>query len=106
MHNVGTLPRDARDPAGPTVATEFLASSISSGGDGAPVTPTIQAYLDGDNPNLRLANHQRGYQILRFGKEAMIADVKVLDQVQAPGGRLSTLTRFAVTPDRPQLQDH
>jgi len=30
-----------------------------------------------------------------------VTDVKVMDKVQAPGGRLSTLARFAVTPDAP-----
>ena len=104
MHNVGTVPRYSEDPSGPSVATEFLASSISSGGDGAPVTPTIQAYLDGENPNLKLANHQRGYQLLNFSRGSMVADIRVLDQVQAPGGRQSSLARFAVTPDMPRIQ--
>lgn len=103
MHNVGSVPRDSQDPSGPSIATEFLASSISSGGDGAPITPTIQAYLDGDNPNLQLANHQRGYQLLTFGREAMFADIKVIDRVQTPGGNASSLAKFAVTPDEPRL---
>ncbi|BAK67677.1 alkaline phosphatase [Sphingobium sp. SYK-6] len=98
MHNVGTVPMRDDEPDGPAAAVEFMASSISSEGDGAPVTPAIQAYLDGRNPNLVLANHQRGYD--RFDIEPALwrTDVKVIDQVQKPGGSAHTLARFAVAP--------
>lgn len=101
MHNVGTVPLRDDEPDGPAVATEFLASSITSNGDGAPVTAAIRSYLDGRNPNLLLANHQRGYQTFEVTPSEWRTDVKVLDKVQAPGGRLSTLARFTLTPDGP-----
>ena len=98
MHNVGTVPIRDDEPDGPAAATEFLVSSISSGGDGAPVTPGIQAYLDGDNPNMALANFQRGYDTFDITPSEWRTDVKVMDRVQSPGGALSTLARFAVDP--------
>ena len=103
MHNVGTVPLRDDEPDGPAAATEFLASSISSGGDGAPITPSIQAYLDGDNPNLDLANHQRGYDLFEIRPDMWRTDVKVMDQVQAPGGTASLLQRYVVEPLRAKL---
>ncbi len=35
--------------------------------------------------------------------EVVETDIKVMDKVQSPDGRLSTLARFAVTPDAPGL---
>ncbi len=96
MHNIGSVPFRDDEPDGPAAAIEFMASSISSGGDGAAVTPAIQTYLDGRNANLALANHQRGYQIFDINPAEWVADVKVMDRVQTPGGQCSSLTRFAV----------
>lgn len=104
MHNVGTIPLRDAEPEGPAAAVEFLASSISSEGDGAPLTPAIQAYLDGTNPHLALANHQRGYDVFDIGPKSWHTDVKVIDQVQAPAGKVSTLARFAVDTESSALQ--
>jgi alkaline phosphatase D len=96
MHNVGTIPVRDDEPDGPSAAVEFLASSISSEGDGAATTPAIQAYLDGANPNLALANHQRGYDLFHVTPDLWQADIKVMDRVQKPDGALRGLARFAV----------
>lgn len=32
-----------------------------------------------------------------------LTDLKVVDRVQSPGGRISALARFSVTPDAPDL---
>lgn len=96
MHNIGAVPFRDDEPDGPAAAIEFMATSISSGGDGAATTPATQAYLDARNPNLALINHQRGYQVFNIGATEWVTDVKVMDQVQKPGGRIGALTRFAV----------
>lgn len=101
VHNVGTVPLREEALDGPAAATEFLASSISSGGDGAAQSEGTLSYAD--SPNLALANAQRGYQTFDITPKDWRTDVKVLDRVQAPGGALSTLARFTVTPDRPVL---
>lgn len=103
VHNVGTVPLRDDEPDGPQAATEFLCSSISSGGDGAAVTPGVRTYLDAANPNMALMNYQRGYQTFDITPSEWRTDVKVMDRVQAPGGALSTLARFAVAPDEPRL---
>lgn len=102
IHNVGVVPIRDRDLDGPAAATEFLGTSISSGGDGTADSPTRQAYLR-NNPHFALMNQQRGYQLFDISPGEWRTDVKVLDRVQSPGGTLSTLARFVVTPDRPKL---
>jgi alkaline phosphatase D len=103
VHNVGVVP--LRDEAldGPAAAVEFLATSITSGGDGAPYNPTGPSIMDGRNPHLALHNTQRGYQTFDVTPNDWRTDVKVLDRVQSPGGALSTLARFAVTPEKAAL---
>lgn len=53
-----------------------------------------------NNPNARLLNNERGYQLFTVTPDRCLADVKVLDLVDTPGGALSTMARFAVDPKR------
>jgi alkaline phosphatase D len=101
VHNVGTVPLRDEEIGGAAAAVEFLATSISSDGDGAPQNASTRSYLD--SPNLALANAQRGYQRFEITPKEWRTDVNVLDRVQSPGGKLSRLARFTVTPDRSQL---
>jgi alkaline phosphatase D len=103
IHAIGTVPVRDEEPDGPAAATEFLATSISSGGDGALVTPKVQRYLDGMNPHLAMINDLRGYQTFDISAREWRTDVKVMDQVQRQGGKLSVLASFQVTPDKPRL---
>jgi alkaline phosphatase D len=103
VHNVGVVP--VRDEAlnGPAAAVEFLATSITSGSDGSATLPPGPSVTDGRNPHLALHSTQRGYQTFDITPNEWRTDVKVLDRVTSPGGRLSTLARFAVTPERAAL---
>ena len=62
-------------------------------------------HLDALRPeaDAALLNDQRGYQTFDITPLEWRTDVKVMDRVQTPGGALSTLVRFAVNPDRPEL---
>lgn len=103
VHNAGVVP--VRDVAldGPAAAVEFLATSITSGSDGSPTLPPGPSVMDGRNPHLALHSNQRGYQTFDVTSNEWRTDVKVLDRVTSPGGRLSTLARFAVTPEKAAL---
>ena len=100
-HFAGTVPlrEDALD--GEMVATEFLATSISTNGDGGPIDG-LDALMR-NNPHVELFADQRGYQVFDISHERWLTDIKGLDQVSRPGGKLSTIARFAVTPDRAAL---
>lgn len=99
IHAVGTVPVRDDEPDGPAAATEFLGTSITSGGDGQPGVTEGHKALLATSPNMALLNNQRGYQTHEITLEEWRTDVKVLDRVQAPGGKLSTLARFVVTPN-------
>lgn len=103
IHAVGTVAVRDDEPDGPAAATEFLATSISSAGDGAvELTESAQRLKDG-SPHIKLLRQQRGYQTFDITPTEWRTDIKVMDKVQSPDGRLSTLARFAVTPDAPVL---
>ncbi|MCG7349611.1 alkaline phosphatase D family protein [Sphingomonas sp. ACRSK] len=100
-HFAGTLPvrEDALD--GEMAAVEFLATSISTNGDGGPVKDLDT--LLANNPHVALFADQRGYQLFDITAKRWQTDVKVVDRVSQQGGTLSTLARFAVFPDRAAL---
>ncbi|MBB4099231.1 alkaline phosphatase D family protein [Sphingomonas kyeonggiensis] len=103
IHAIGTVPMRDDAPDGPAAATEFLATSITSGGDGSPgETPRHKALREA-SPNVALLNDQRGYQTFDITPKEWRTEVKVLDRVQSPGGAITTLARFVVEPDRPAL---
>jgi alkaline phosphatase D len=96
---VGNVPVRDEAPDGPVTASEFLAASISSGGDGL----TGHAKQDNwqrYNPNLKLLNSQRGYQIHDVTAKQWLTQVRVVDRVTVPDGTISTLTRFVVVPQK------
>ena len=102
IHAVGSVPLRDNEPDGPAAAVEFLATSIASGGDGAPDNEEVRAMLAG-SPNIRLGNAQRGYQTFDIAPKAWRTDVKVMDRVQKPGGSIRTLASFSLEPDRAVL---
>lgn len=102
MHQnvVGYVPQDPEDPMSTPIASEFLATSISSGGSGGLRHPNELNVLD-NNPNVHLLNNQRGYHLYTVSPNSLAAEIKVLDQVERPGGQLSILARFSVDPRDP-----
>jgi alkaline phosphatase D len=88
---------------GPAVATEFVATSISSGGDGQDQRRGTDRLLSG-NPRCKFINDQRGYLINEVTPQAWRADFRVMDQIRQPGGRISTRASFAVENGRPGVQ--
>jgi len=103
IHAVGAVPVRDDELDGPAAAVEFLATSISSGGDGAEqLNESAQRLKDG-SPHIDLLRQQRGYQMFHITPDEWRTEVKVMDRVQSPGAGISTLARYAVTPDAPKL---
>ena len=103
QHAVGNVPADDRTPDGPAVASEFMATSISSGGDGGPRKRRQQDMLR-HNPNLLLLNNQRGYQVHDISAERWDTDVKFIEKVSVRNAPLKILARFSVDPKQPGPQ--
>lgn len=91
----GELYRDSRNPEGAPIASEFVATSISSSGDGQDQRSEGRRYL-ADNPFLKFNNAQRGYVVCDVTPERWQTEFKVLDKVSEKGGVLTTRATLAV----------
>jgi alkaline phosphatase D len=83
------LKQDFGDSASRTVGTEFLGTSITSGGDGADMDTLGHTWL-AENPHMRFHNVQRGYQVCRLGRDEMRTDYRVVPFVRRPDAPVST----------------
>ena len=87
------LKDDFDDPASATLGTEIVATSISSGRDGAGKPSTWDTYT-GANPHMRFHNGRRGYVTVELGQEAARADFKTVSAVTTPGAPLGVAASF------------
>jgi alkaline phosphatase D len=99
----GTLHLRADDPGSPAVATEFVATSISSGGDGVEQAPRFAAGL-ALNPHVAFLNSRRGYCLHDTTAERMEVTFRVVPYVTRPGAPREDRGRFAVEAGRPGVQ--
>lgn len=91
----GELFLDGRNPQGAPIAAEFVATSISSGGDGSDRRADADRFLAA-NPQLKFINNQRGYVICDVTPERWRTEFKVLDKVSDRQGQISTRAAWAV----------
>ncbi|WP_433306911.1 alkaline phosphatase D family protein [Actinoplanes sp. CA-030573] len=87
------LKADYTDPASATVGAELICTSITSRGDGTPVTEVPTADV---NPHLRFYSDRRGYTRTRITRSELRADFRALDAVTVPGAPVRTVASFAV----------
>lgn len=100
---VNDLKLDFRDPDAPTVATEFVGTSISSGGDGAEQYQRTPETLS-NNPFVQFFNGQRGYVRCDVTPRQWRADYQVVPFVIQPGAPVETKASFVVEDGRPGAQ--
>lgn len=91
----GELHLDGRQPEGRPIATEFVTTSISSGGNGQDQRPDM-AEIVRANPQLKFNNNQRGYMVCDVTAERWQSEFKVLDRVTEREATLSTRATLAV----------
>ncbi len=100
---VADLKLDFSDEKSPTVGTEFVGTSITSGGNGADSLPAVEAYLP-ENPHVHFYNNQRGYVRCLLTPDKWQTDYRVLPFVEKPGADISTRVSFVVESGRPGAQ--
>ncbi len=83
----------------PVVGTEFVGTSISSGGDGADVTANTAAALS-ENPHIKFFNGQRGYVRCSITPERWQTDYRVVPMISKPDAPISTRASFIVESGR------
>ena len=87
----------------PVVATEFVGTSITSGGDGSDVRGNTAGMLS-ENPSVRFFNNQRGYVRCAITPGTWTSDYQVLEYVTHQGSPMSTRASFVVENGRPGAQ--
>jgi alkaline phosphatase D len=97
---VNDLRVDDRKPELPVVATEFVGTSISSGGDGVD-KPKILDDLLKENPFVKFHNQQRGYVRCRVTPTQWTSDFMVVDQITKEGGVVTKRASFVVDAGTP-----
>jgi alkaline phosphatase D len=97
---VTDIKQDYRDPRAPTVASEFVATSISSAN-----VPQSVVDAGAKLPYIKLAEARwHGYIRCAVTPRLWRSDLQIVDTVARPEAKLSTLKRFAVEPGRPGPQ--
>jgi alkaline phosphatase D len=96
----GEIHIDSRAPKGPPLAVEFVATSISSGGDGQDVRADMGPIKDA-NPQLKFNNNQRGYLLCEVTPETWSTAFRVVDKVSERGGAISTRATWGAIAGEP-----
>ncbi|MFH9063030.1 alkaline phosphatase D family protein [Streptomyces coeruleorubidus] len=84
---------DFDDQNSATLGTEIVATSVSSGRDGADKPATWDTYMSA-NPHLKFFNGRRGYVTVALGWESARADFKTVPYVTRQGAPVTTAASF------------
>lgn len=93
---------DDRRHEQPLVATEFVTTSLSSGGNG----PKKVRHLDrlkSENPCVKFHDQQRGYIRCTLTPESWTSDYMICDDVMEPGGKTTAEASFVVESGDPTI---
>jgi alkaline phosphatase D len=100
---VNELQVNSEDETSPSVAVEFVGTSIASGGDGTAMPERLKTVM-ANNPFLKFYNGQRGYVSCEVTPERMTTTYQGVDYVTKPGAPLVTRARFVVEAGRSVVQ--
>ncbi|MFJ8104630.1 alkaline phosphatase D family protein [Streptomyces sp. NPDC096132] len=102
---ISDLKRDFADPSSAVVGAEFVGTSISSNGDQDQAAFHAQwDPLKADNPHWKLIDAHRGYHLFDIRRDAVDAQVRVVDTVLEAKATARTLARFRVTDGKPGVR--
>ncbi|WP_338241602.1 alkaline phosphatase D family protein [Aurantiacibacter hainanensis] len=96
----GELHLDGQRPDARPIATEFVTTSISSGGNGVDQRADTAA-IQQENPQLKWHNARRGYVICDVTPDVWTTEYRTLDSVTERGAEIRTRMRMAVDHGRP-----
>lgn len=91
-------------PGTPTVAAEFVGTSISSGGDGSERGYNVNDRTMGENPHLKWQNNRRGYFTCQVSAEAWETSYRTVPYVSRPGAPVGTASRWRVVRGKPGIE--
>jgi alkaline phosphatase D len=91
---------DGLRPESPVVATEFVGTSITSGGNGGENRDEA-AQLMAKNPNVRFYNNERGYVRCTITPDTWRSEFRTVPEVTKPGVPANTRATFVVEAGKP-----
>jgi alkaline phosphatase D len=102
LHNAWTqvVRANHADPASAPVATEFVGSSISSGGDGTDQTATAPVVL-ARNPHVVFNSNRRGYVSVDITERLWRSDFRTVPFVTTEDAPLQTTASFVIENGNP-----
>ncbi len=99
-HWVNDLKVNFQDENDPVMGTEFVTTSISSGGNGSEAADKAEE-LKSENPFVRFYNAQRGYVSCTVTPTEWRSDYQVVEYVDREGAPLVTKASFVVESGQP-----
>ena len=99
----GTIHLNPDDSKSPAVASEFVATSITSTGDGSETLPSTERVLS-RNPHIAFFNNRRGYTLHETTPARTTASFRGLDYVTRPGAPLVDKGVFVVEANDPRIK--
>lgn len=97
---VADLKANFDDPSSAIVGTEFVGTSITSGGDGVDMRPDTERQM-GENPHIKFFNSQRGYVRCDVNPKLWRTDFRIVAAVTKPSEPISTRASFVVENGKP-----
>lgn len=98
------LKLDFGDENSYTVGTEFLGTSISSGGNGTDLDNKARIWM-AENPHIKFGNKQRGYQRVRVRPDLLTVDYRIVPHVTTEGAPISTRASLTVEANQGGVAD-
>lgn len=104
VHNnyAANLPKGP-DPEGRPAGVEFVATSVTSGGDGQETSAFYDDVL-ARNPNVVYSNNRRGYLVCDAAADQWRTSFRVVPYVATPGAPVETRRTFVVEAGKPGLE--
>ena len=94
---------DDREAESPLVASEFVCTSLSSGGNGVD-KPNNLDELTAANQGVKFHNRERGYILCNVTPKKWTSDYRVVDEVEKPGGKTFTRASFVIESGNPEVK--
>ena len=91
---VRNVPPNSDELDAPPVATEFMGTSVSTGGD--PASPFVRFQDDPNNPHVVFRNNNRGYVRCTLAADAWTSEYRIVPTVRTRGAAATTLATFVV----------
>ena len=93
---VNELRTDFRRAERPSIAAEFVGTSISSGGDGSDATVLSSPEIRAENPHIKWQHNRRGYMKCTLDADAWTTEYRTVTYVSRPDAPLETPSRWRV----------